>query len=61
MTYMGSFKNNKPCGDGRWVFTNGSELTGAYKQLEVANDDDDGGDDENKGPAPVKLQWCSDS
>ena len=59
MTYQGSFKNNKPCGEGRWVFTNGSELTGTYKQNELVKEEDD--EEENKGPAPVKLQWCSDS
>ena len=64
MFYEGTFENNKPKGDGKWVFKNGNVLHGTYtqKEKEAGEDEepaDDAGDGEDcivKKPK-VTLDW----
>merc|ERR1712167_337287 len=59
MYYEGGFQNNKPDGEGKWVFKNGNILGGEYKQKEVVVEDD-GGDDEGGAKKPkYELMWNS--
>lgn len=39
--YEGTFTNNKPTGEGTWIFANGNFLTGSYKQTVIPNEDPD--------------------
>ena len=40
MYYEGGFKNNKPDGQGKWVFKNGNTLTGDYEQTKLPQPED---------------------
>ena len=59
MCYEGSFENNKPKGEGKWMFKCGNVLTGAYTQKAAEVADDDGGEGEEGGAkkAAITLDW----
>lgn len=56
--YSGPFRYNKPYGRGVWVFKNGNQIIGDYKQKEQVNEDDAGGDDEDAAKKPDPKVWC---
>ena len=47
--YKGNFDNNKPKGNGEWVFKNGNKVSGTYTQTRKA--------ETNKGEDDIKLNW----
>jgi len=55
--YCGKFRYNKPFGKGVWVFRNGNQLTGEYKQTEMKTEEDGGGEEEG-APQPDPKVWC---
>jgi len=58
--YCGKFRYNKPFGRGAWVFRNGNQLTGEYKQKEEAAEEDAGEEDpENPEAKPDPKVVCS--
>ena len=66
MYYEGSFENNKPKGDGKWVFKNGNVLGGTYTQKpkELADGEEEEpapeeGEDAIVKPPKVTLEWQS--
>ena len=52
--YEGTFKNNKPDGQGTWHFSNGNQLNGSYKQTEKINEEEEEAEGE---PKKMELQW----
>ena len=59
MYYEGGFANNKPKGDGKWVFKNGNVLDGTYEQKEIPVPDDYE-PAEGEVPKPtISLDWHS--
>jgi hypothetical protein len=68
MYFEGNFENNKPKGDGTWVFTNGNTLQGVYEQKpkEAAEDEEEPPEEEEGEEGAQKkpkftLQWHSNS
>lgn len=59
--YCGGFQYNKPFGKGVWVFKDGNQVTGEYRQKEKPSDDADAGGDEEDGapPKPDPKVWCN--
>jgi len=55
--YCGKFRYNKPHGRGVWVFKNGNQVTGDYKQKERPPDDDEPEPAEGE-PKPDPKVWC---
>ena len=52
--FTGCFTDNKPDGEGCWVFANGNEQRGCYKQVKGEPIQDDEG---NEQPGPTTLDW----
>lgn len=66
MFYEGGFENNKPKGEGKWVFKNGNVLAGEYEQkAKVAGEGEEEEPAEEEGDAPKKpkfnLEWHSNT
>jgi hypothetical protein len=60
MYFEGKFENNKPKGEGKWVFKNGNVLAGEYDQKEVVNEDDDAEPEEGEEKKKqYTLEWNS--
>jgi len=62
MYYVGSFENNKPKGDGKWVFKNGNVLEGEYEQKPKQLEEDEEPAEEEEGTvkkAKFQLEWHS--
>ena len=65
MYYEGAFQNNKPSGEGKWVFKNGNVLAGTYSQKDRVLEDGEEpaepeeGEDAIKKPKQVTLEWQS--
>ena len=47
--FKGNFDNNKPKGNGDWVFKNGNKVSGFYSQTRRA--------ETQKGEDDIKLNW----
>jgi len=57
--YVGKFRYNKPFGKGVWVFKDGNQVTGEYRQKPKASEDDDAGDDADENAVkPDPQVWC---
>jgi hypothetical protein len=54
--FEGSFKNNKPIGEGTWNFKNGNKLEGAYSQKVKEAGEDDEPEEVEEG-AEVKAKF----
>ena len=60
MYYEGGFSNNKPKGDGKWVFKNGNVLSGMYEQKELPPAEDEEPPEEGAVVKPkFSLDWHS--
>lgn len=67
MYYEGGFENNKPSGDGKWIFKNGNILSGEFNQSEVTLEEEDiaalkeklGLTDDQEPPKQYKINWNS--
>ena len=62
MYYEGGFSNNKPKGDGKWVFKNGNVLSGMYDQKEVVPGEDEAPEELPEGEVAktkYSLEWHS--
>ena len=65
MYYVGGFENNKPKGEGQWVFKNGNVLEGEYEQREkAAAEDEEPVEEEEEGAIKkpkFQLEWHSNT
>ncbi len=68
MYYEGEFANNKPNGQGKWIFKNGNVLEGEYEQKKKEEGEDEAPADEEEeggeGGAPkpkFNLLWHSNT
>ena len=68
MFYEGEFKNNKPCGQGKWHFKNGNVLQGEYEQKAKGEEEEEEAPPEEEGegeeaqPKPkFNLVWHSNT
>jgi len=58
--FQGTFDNNKPNGEGKWVFPDKNEVSGEYKQsVGEAEDEAPGGgeEDEEEGKRKIDVSW----
>ncbi|OMJ70275.1 hypothetical protein SteCoe_31786 [Stentor coeruleus] len=52
--FQGTFDNNKPNGEGKWLFPNSNEVCGEYHQTVAEGDDDPPAGDEEEEEGAVK-------
>jgi hypothetical protein len=63
MYYEGEFENNKPKGQGKWLFKNGNALDGYYEQKPKSEEEEEAEElPEGEEPKPkFDLIWHSDT